>query len=132
MMSMIFTDGEVIRKMNFNYFRNPPKEFRPSPFWSWNDKLNDEELTWQINEMKDKGFGGYFMHSRGGVETRYLGKEWMKRVRTCLEAGKRIGIASWLYDEDKWPSGFAGGFVTKRNRRFRAKGISLEIGRAHV
>ena len=29
-------------------------------------------------------------------------------------------MLSWLYDEDRWPSGFAGGIVT-REKRFRAK-----------
>ncbi|GAG06817.1 unnamed protein product, partial [marine sediment metagenome] len=61
--------------------------------------------------MKDKGFSGYFMHSRVGLETTYLGKEWMKAVRACVRTGKKIGMESWLYDEDKWPSGFAGGLV---------------------
>jgi hypothetical protein len=114
-------------------FRNPGKEFRPSPFWSLNDELVDEELAWQVREMKDKGFGGYFMHSRVGLVTKYLSREWMLRLRTCLEEGKRVDMESWLYDEDKWPSGFAGGLVPARSEEYRAKGLeAIEISAADL
>ena len=62
--------------------------------------------------MKKMGFGGYNMHPRVGLETPYLSEEFMDIVRFCTEKGKENGMFSWLYDEDKWPSGYAGGFVT--------------------
>jgi len=107
-------------------FHNPPKQFRPSPFWSWNDALKEEELRWQIREMKEKGFGGYFMHSRVGLATEYLSEEWMRMIGACLDEGKRVGMESWLYDEDKWPSGFAGGLVPEKSKAFRARGIEVK------
>jgi len=45
-------------------FKNPDKDFRGAPFWSWNDDLKDKELVRQIREMKDKGMGGFFMRAR--------------------------------------------------------------------
>jgi hypothetical protein len=107
----------------FEAFRDPPKQFRPSPFWSWNDALREEELRWQVREMRDKGFGGYFMHSRVGLVTEYLSEEWMRMIGACLDEGKRVDAESWLYDEDKWPSGFAGGLVPGMSREFRARGL---------
>ena len=103
------------------HFKNPSKEFRPAPFWAWNDRLDARELTWQIEEMADKGFGGYFMHSRVGLATRFLGPEWMAAVAACIKAGKRCDMESWLYDEDKWPSGIAGGLVTRGHPEHAAK-----------
>ncbi len=50
-------------------FRYPPKEYRGIPFWSWNDKLKPDEIARQIKEMKQQGMGGFFMHSREGLET---------------------------------------------------------------
>ena len=35
-------------------FANPPKDYRPSPFWSWNDDLQHDELVRQIEEMKEQ------------------------------------------------------------------------------
>jgi hypothetical protein len=100
-------------------FRNPGKQYRPSPFWSWNDLLDPEELKRQVREFADKGFGGYFMHSRVGLVTPYLSEEWMRCIAACLEQGKISGTESWLYDEDKWPSGFAGGKVPAKGDEYR-------------
>lgn len=110
-------------------FRDPGKEYRPSPFWSLNDELEDDELAWQVREMKEKGFGGFFLHSRVGLVTRYLSQDWMRRLRACLEEGREANMEAWLYDEDKWPSGFAGGLVPARSEEYRAKGLeAFEIG----
>ncbi|MBC7319816.1 hypothetical protein H5T89_04155, partial [bacterium] len=58
-------------------FKDPVKNYRSIPFWSWNDKLDPEELDRQIRDMKSSGMGGFFMHSREGLETPYLSEEWM-------------------------------------------------------
>jgi len=102
-------------------FKNPSKEYRPSPFWSWNNLLNIYELRRQVQEFAEKGFGGYFMHSRIGLATPYLSEEWMKCVEACLDEGMERNVDSWLYDEDKWPSGFAGGIVTAKSDEYRSR-----------
>lgn len=85
------------------------KEYRPIPFWSWNDKLDEQELRCQVRWMKEQGFGGYFMHARSGLITEYLSDEWFNCIKACVDEGKKVGIDSWAYDENGWPSGFAGG-----------------------
>jgi hypothetical protein len=65
--------------------------------------------------------GGFFMHARGGLETGYLGDEWMGCVDACLEEGAALGLDSWLYDEEGWPSGFAGGLVPARDEAFHGR-----------
>ena len=92
--------------------------WRPAPFWSWNDDLDQKELARQIREMADKGWGGFFMHSRVGLVTGYLSPQWMDLVRACVEEAKATGTEAWLYDEDKWPSGFAGGMVPEADRAY--------------
>ena len=45
------------------YFKSEKcKSYRPIPFWSWNDKLEPEELIRQIQWMNKNGMGGFFMH----------------------------------------------------------------------
>ncbi len=83
--------------------------YRPIPFWSWNDKLEIPELVRQIEWMKEQGFGGYFMHARSGLITEYLSDDWFNCVEACLDAGDRLNMQSWAYDENGWPSGFVGG-----------------------
>lgn len=107
-------------------FLNPGNAWRGKPFWSWNGKLERGELLRQIDVMKDMGMGGFFMHSRTGLETEYLGDEWFELINTCADYAESIGMEAWLYDEDRWPSGLAGGIVSEYPE-FRQKSILMEI-----
>lgn len=95
--------------------------FRGAPFWSWNDKLDPEELRRQIREFHQQGLGGFFMHARIGLDTPYMSEEWMNAIAACIDEARKLGMLAWLYDEDKWPSGFAGGLVSGRGGDFNQK-----------
>ncbi|MBO5667779.1 MAG: hypothetical protein J6S43_01505 [Lentisphaeria bacterium] len=105
----------------------PSMHFRPSPFWSWNADLKPEELRRQIRLMHQAGLGGFFMHARGGLETAYLSKEWMDCVIASLDEAGKLGMDAWLYDENGWPSGFAGGLVNALGVDYQAKYLRSEI-----
>jgi len=85
------------------FLPDPPKKYRPSPFWSWNADLKPEELRRQIRLMHDAGLGGFFMHARSGLQVEYLSDEWMKCVEPSLDEAGKLGMDAWLYDENGWP-----------------------------
>ncbi len=93
--------------------KEPEQCFRPHPFWAWNDKLDVELCRQEIDEMEKAGAGGFFMHARTGLSTEYLSEEWMEAVESCIQYAAKKGLRAWGYDEDGWPSGFAGGMVQK-------------------
>ena len=82
-------------------------------FWAWNGNLQEAELFEQMESLKKGGYGGFFMHSREGLETVYLSEEWLTLCEDCAREGYQKGMLPFLYDEDKWPSGMAGGLVSK-------------------
>ncbi|MBQ2955732.1 MAG: hypothetical protein IJE08_04645 [Clostridia bacterium] len=94
-------------------FENPGSEYRCTPFWAWNAKLEKEELLRQIEVFKEMGMGGFHMHSRSGMATHYLSEDFMDLVKACRDKAIDENMLCWLYDEDRWPSGAAGGLVTK-------------------
>ncbi len=104
--------------------KNVHNDYRALPFWSWNDKLDKTLLKEQIQEMKKAGLGGYFMHARGGLETPYMGKEWFEAVQACTKEGTKLGMDSWSYDENGWPSGFADGRVCEKGEKYQVKYLS--------
>lgn len=111
--------------------KNPPKEYRSAPFWGWNDKLQKENLGEQIEGFKRAGMGGFFIHSREGLETEYLSTEWMEDVKFCVDKARENDLELWIYDEDKWPSGAAGGMVSRENpAEFTARALTMECGKA--
>ncbi|NLG23874.1 MAG: hypothetical protein GX558_00850, partial [Clostridiales bacterium] len=102
-------------------FADPPKAYRPIPFWSWNEKLEPAETARQIEAMDAAGLGGYFMHARGGLQTPYMGSDWMDNVRLGADEGERRGMGAWGYDENGWPSGFGDGAVNGLGERYQQK-----------
>lgn len=101
------------KKLSATLFANPTAEYRGTPFWSWNCMLEQGLLDEEIEHMKTMGLGGFHMHSRSGLATEYLSDEFMQRVKDSVEKAKSLDMLAWLYDEDRWPSGFGGGYVTQ-------------------
>lgn len=99
-------------------FANPPSEYRGAPFWAWNCVIEKDTLDEQIDTFQKMGMGGYHVHVRTGMATSYLSDEFMDLVRHCVERGKDKQMLTWLYDEDRWPSGTAGGKVTHGHPEF--------------
>lgn len=105
---------------------NPEAKYRAAPFWAWNGKLDTDELRRQIRLFKRMGLGGFFMHSRVGLGTEYLGRDWFDCVKASIDEAEKNDMLAYLYDEDRWPSGAAGGLVTKE-KRFRQRRLILRI-----
>lgn len=112
-------------------FQTPPTAYRGKPFWAWNGRLEEEELLRQVHILKEMGFGGFFMHSRTGLETEYLGEDWFHFTEKCTKEGDKLKLSPWIYDEDRWPSGSAGGLVT-RNPAFRRKILTLTLEKSVI
>ena len=51
------------------------------------------------------------VHPRPGLMTPYLSDEWVSLWSYALEEAKKRGMLLWIYDENSYPSGFAGGNV---------------------
>ena len=113
--------------MDSQTFRTPPKEYREVPFWSWNDDLDPQELRRQIAIMDEAGWGGFFMHARVGLRTPYMGKRWMECIDASIDEARQRGMLAWMYDEDKWPSGFAGGLSVCQDPEFRLQALVCKL-----
>ena len=119
-------------------FANPTSEYRGTPFWAWNCKLDRDELLRQIEMFKKMGLGGFHMHVRSGMATEYLSDEFMSLIRACADKAKEEEMLAYLYDEDRWPSGFAGGLVSKDPQYrinyllFTPNSYAEEGGKTHV
>ncbi|MDO4284691.1 MAG: glycosyl hydrolase [Eubacteriales bacterium] len=120
---MLYKENQT-EELSQDIFRNPPAEYRGTPFWSWNCEISEELIHSQISVFHKMGFGGAHLHPRTGLETEYLGEEFLRLVQYADEQMKERGMLCWLYDEDRYPSGAAGGIVTE-DWRFRAKHLLL-------
>ncbi|MDD8025846.1 MAG: glycosyl hydrolase [Acidobacteriota bacterium] len=92
-------------------FADPPADYRSVPLWVWNNRISEAEIDEQLADFKAKGIGGVFVHPRPGLITPYLSQEWLDRFKHAVDKGKSLGMKIWIYDENSYPSGFAGGHV---------------------
>jgi hypothetical protein len=90
---------------------DPPSEYRSAPLWDWNDRITEEGIAFQLQEFKKAGIGGVFVHPRPGLITEYMSEDWHQLFDFTVHKGKDLGLRVWIYDENSYPSGFAGGHV---------------------
>ena len=57
--------------------------------------------------------------------TEYLSDEWFALCRYAVERGKKLGMKIWIYDENSYPSGFAGGHVPAEMPDAVRSGLSM-------
>ena len=108
-------------KLEDGLFENPTSEYRGTPFWAWNGKLSRDTLLTQIEMLRTMGMGGFHMHVRTGLDCPYLDKEFMEHIKACTQKAEGENMLAWLYDEDRSPSGTAGGKITHNNDDFARK-----------
>ncbi len=97
-------------------------------FWSINAPLEENALNAQMDEMKRLGLDGVIFHPRfypGKPD--YLSKEYMEVLSRVILHAKETGVEFWLYDEDGWPSGTAGGQVMAAHPEFRVRVLHEDL-----
>lgn len=99
--------GEPLSKEKF---AKPSVEFGIMPFWFWNGEMAYDEIVYQLQEYKDKGCPGLYIHARFGVreDLGYMNEDWLDRVKFTIEKAQEMGLQIWVYDEYNWPSGTCG------------------------
>ncbi len=92
-------------------FNEPPSEYTTAPFFVWNGDITYEEIDNFLYEFNRQGIKQVFVHPRPGLITEYLSDEWFELFKYTVNRGKELGMKVWIYDENSYPSGFAGGHV---------------------
>lgn len=103
--------------MNKSDFLNPRDckalDQAQTPFWFWNDKLEDEEILRQLKLMTEAGITCSAPHARSGYVGDYMTEEWFRRIQTVLDYKKAHDEPVWIYDEFNWPAGSCNGAVSR-------------------
>ncbi|GAB3249676.1 alpha-L-rhamnosidase [Larkinella harenae] len=111
-------------------FANPASAYGSGPLFVWNDRMRKSQLDTLLNDLHQAGFGGVFVHPRPGMITEYLSKDWFDLYRHTLQRSKEKGMELWIYDENSYPSGFAGGHVPDQYPESSNEGQGLRWIRA--
>ncbi len=88
------------------------KEHRPYVRWWWLGSAVDEEgLTYNLEQFADKGFGGveitpiYGVQDNEANDVEYLSERWMELLKHTLKEGERLGLGIDMNNGTGWPFG---------------------------
>jgi len=110
-------------------FKEPPNRYRTLQIIHGFDGLmkggDIREIEASLRKLREMGIGGVVCN----VSFRdYLRSEEQWEIfRRGLEAAERLGLIIWLYDEEGYPSGAAGGLVLEGHPEFEAYGLICSI-----
>jgi hypothetical protein len=114
------------------HFSDPPSGYRPAPLWVWHGVVTKEKIREQLIDFKEKGIGGVFVHPRYGLITEYLSDEWFDLFDYTVKVAEDLDMLVWIYDENSFPSGFAGGHVPASMPESYNQGQALIISEQQV
>jgi len=104
-------------------FAHPARDFSTGPLWVWNDRLTEDEIRSTLGDLASQHVRQVWVHPRPGLMTPYLGRVWFRMWKIALDEAKRLDMNVWIYDENSYPSGFAGGLVPEALPRSRGQGV---------
>ncbi len=108
-------------------FANPGVDYATGPLWVWNDLLTEEQIRSTLSDLNAQNVNQAFVHPRPGLATPYLSEDWEKLWSVALDEAKNRGMKIWIYDENSYPSGFAGGYVPEAMPESRGIGLDVVI-----
>lgn len=112
-------DSKAIKRL----FAEPPRQFSSAPLWVWNDLLTEPQIIETMRDLAAQKVKQVFVHPRPGLMTSYLSPDWFRLWRVALKQAELLDMNVWIYDENSYPSGFAGGFVPEQMPESRGRGL---------
>lgn len=118
------TLSHVTSAQVYELFRDPPAAYSTAPFWVWNDNLSVADVRPAMQTFAAQGIRQLIIHPRPGLMVPYLGEIWFALWREAVAVADELDMLLWIYDENSYPSGFAGGLVPRSMPA--ARGLGLE------
>src|SRR5579883_781562 len=111
-------------------FKAPPHEYGAiQPFLSWNGPDPKEVRARIVRDLDRLAANGIFVVnlSPGRGEPKYLSAAHMEQVKFTVEEAAKRGMRLWLQDESDYPSGFAGGNISRQYPQLGMQGMVADI-----
>lgn len=100
-------------------------QFYKGTVWPWVNAWKDEYPENGMRFYKERGLGGVVCNV---MFQDYMCSEpaW-KALVAAVEDCRRLGMIVWIYDEEGYPSGAAGGLVLKEHPEYEAQELAYDV-----
>jgi len=109
-------------------WKNPPSEYGPEPYFGLNGAVTIESLAHDLDTAKSIGFRAVTVQAGNGMATPYLTPEYFTFFKQFAQEAKKRDMRIWIVDDLGYPSGFAGGLISKQAPELRMQALSLTPG----
>lgn len=109
-------------------FRHPPNRYRTLQIIHNFDSFGSDEATLRqrLEWLRATGIGGLVCNV--SFKDYMRSEEQWRILLAGLKVAEELGLYLWLYDEEGYPSGAAGGLVLERNPDLEAVGLVRKVG----
>ncbi|BCL25571.1 glycosylhydrolase-like jelly roll fold domain-containing protein [Streptomyces aurantiacus] len=94
-------------------FAHPRPDSSPTILWFWNGTVTADLVRDQLSDMRDKGIHEVlvFPFETEELKPRFFSEAWFSLIEVTFREAQRHGMHLWLFNDDYFPSGRAGGLV---------------------
>ncbi|MDO4587075.1 MAG: glycosyl hydrolase [Planctomycetia bacterium] len=124
--SLNLSTNPTTAEVKETFLKGPGRHFSTAPLWVWNDFLTEEQIRQTLQDLASQQVKQAFVHPRPGLMTPYLSADWFRLWKVALDEAEKLDMNIWIYDENSYPSGFAGGLVPESLPESRGKGLLLQ------
>jgi len=91
------------------------------PMGAITGRPDEQTVRETLEAFKSVGIDQYLIYARSGLESEYMGEEWLRMCEQFAKHARRLNMKLWLYDEYNWPSGSCKGRVPAENPDFESR-----------
>ena len=94
-------------------FADPRPDSRPTVLWFWNGAVTTALAADGLADLRDKGIHEVlvFPFDTAALRPAFFTEDWFALIEFTLREAQRHGMHLWLFNDDYFPSGRAGGLV---------------------
>jgi len=88
---------------------------RPCVLWAWLDRLQAEDIVYQMHKFKEAGIEEVYIEPVWMIEVDdYLSDFFMDMIKLAADTAEELGMKYSIYDDFDWPSGNCAGKVLEK------------------
>ncbi|MEU4250272.1 glycosylhydrolase-like jelly roll fold domain-containing protein [Amycolatopsis sp. NPDC026612] len=94
-------------------FAEPRPDSRPTVLWFWNGTVTTDLVAAGLADLRGKGIHEVlvFPFETAALKPAFFTEDWFTLLEFTLREAQRHGMHLWLFNDDYFPSGRAGGLV---------------------
>jgi hypothetical protein len=108
-------------------FKTPPREYGAIHWAIWGGELTRERIVSEFNSLQANGVYIVNLGPSQHMTPKYFSPEHLALVKFAIEEAAKRGMKIWIADEGSYPSGFAGGLISKEYPQLAMQGIVADV-----